>query len=489
MMTTTNDAASRERRFDRASWLAVTFVLGFAAVCATVAALVLHQPGDGCLTDLNSGTTIFACVGDWETPLLPGDRIVTVAGLTIGGDVLIRGEHDRLTAQATAASLPYVVERDGATITLSVPLGRLDGQGILRAFGAGLMYYTFGWLYFIFVGATVIFALAPRARATQLLLIASGSGVAVVTLAWSADGVGANLLAPMPLYVGLVVLATFWGWLLMPTLLLLVLSFPRRVWPLARWPRATPVLLYGLPLAALVASLITGLSEIYLASLGLGALAFLVATIVVTTTTYRRVRDPVVRAQTAWLCLGLLLGIGIWPLLFVFGSASAPPAESGAGLWLTIDMALQVVTSVVFAVCLGIAITRYRLFDIEVVIRRTAVYGALTATLAAVYLAAVALAQSLVRAMTGQESDLAVVVATLTVAALFQPLRARIQAFIDRRFFRRKYDAAAVLSAHAAVVRDEVNVDQVTAALVGTVQGTLQPASIAVWVRDTGAER
>jgi hypothetical protein len=136
----------------------------------------------------------------------------------------------------------------------------------------------------------------------------------------------------------------------------------------------------------------------------------------------------------------------------------------------------------------GLAVLRYRLYDIDLIIRRTAVYGALTAALAAVYLAGVVVLQGVFRALVGQESDLAIVAATLAVAAAFQPLRGRIQGFIDRRFFRCPYDAARVLAAHGAALRDEVAVEQVTAALLGAVHGALQPTSATVWVRQTEVE-
>jgi hypothetical protein len=113
----------------------------------------------------------------------------------------------------------------------------------------------------------------------------------------------------------------------------------------------------------------------------------------------------------------------------------------------------------------------------------------LTAALAAVYLAAVALVQSLVRALTGQEADLAIVVATLAVAALFQPLRARIQAFIDRRFFRRKYDADAVLATYAVALRDEADLATIRTGLLRAVGDTLRPAHASLWLRNPDEDR
>ena len=136
-------------------------------------------------------------------------------------------------------------------------------------------------------------------------------------------------------------------------------------------------------LAALAATMLTEQTEIFFASLGLGAFAFLATTIVVTVHAFWRVRDPIVRAQTAWLSLGLLVGIGIWPLLFVAGDY-LPDFDANSDLaW--VEIALQVITSAIFVLCLGIAITRYHLFDIAVVVNRALVYTLLTSTLAVIY--------------------------------------------------------------------------------------------------------
>jgi hypothetical protein len=131
----------------------------------------------------------------------------------------------------------------------------------------------------------------------------------------------------------------------------------------------------------------------------------------------------------------------------------------------------------------GIAILRYQLYDIDVVINRTLVYGALTAALVAVYVGSVVLLQGLLRPVTGQGNDLAIIASTLAIAALFNPLRHRIQDFIDRRFYRRKYDAAQVLAAFSATVRDEVDADKLREHLLDAVQETMQPTHVSLWLR------
>src|ERR671911_242621 len=157
--------------------------------------------------------------------------------------------------------------------------------------------------------------------------------------------------------------------------------------------------------------------------------------------------------------------------------------EGPWGLW--ISYILVAVGGLSGPIAIGVAILRYRLYNIDVLINRTLVYGSLTALLAAVYFGGITATQAIVRVLTGQEQQpqLVVVVSTLVIAALFNPLRRRLQSFIDRRFYRRKYDATKMLEAFSAKLRDETDLDALSDDLVGVVRETIQPSHVSLWLR------
>jgi len=200
---------------------------------------------------------------------------------------------------------------------------------------------------------------------------------------------------------------------------------------------------------------------------------------------YRRVSNPVQRQQTKWIVFGLIVFFPIYAVSVsppsIFPSVGQPGLPRLLYTWFGF---LGVELSLLFMlVCMGISILRYRLWDIDLIIRRTLIYSVLTSALALVYFGSVVLLQSLFRALTGQTPDLVIVASTLVIAALFIPLRQRIQDGIDRRFYRRKYDAQKVLAEFGTTVRDEVNLAALTERLLAVVQETMQPAHVSVWLK------
>ena len=148
-----------------------------------------------------------------------------------------------------------------------------------------------------------------------------------------------------------------------------------------------------------------------------------------------------------------------------------------------LSMLLMDASVLMIPLSLGVAVLRSRLFDIDVLINRTLVYGSLTLMLLLVYFGGVVGLQAVFRVLSGQESTLAVVASTLAIAALFNPLRRRVQALVDRRFYRRKYDAAKTLAAFNSRLREETALDALSNDLLGVVKGTMQPEHVSLWVR------
>jgi hypothetical protein len=194
----------------------------------------------------------------------------------------------------------------------------------------------------------------------------------------------------------------------------------------------------------------------------------------------RRLRARgVERQQLKWFNYTSTLAISGVILTFTISEVIDAP-------WLKwVGYVVLVVGLIGIPISMGIAILRYRLYEIDTLINRTLVYGALTALLVLVYFGGVAMTQVIFRALTGQEEQpqLAIVVSTLVIAALFNPLRRRIQSFIDRRFYRSKYDAAKTLETFSAKLRDETDLDSLSDDLVGVVRETMQPAHVSLWLR------
>ena len=204
---------------------------------------------------------------------------------------------------------------------------------------------------------------------------------------------------------------------------------------------------------------------------------------------YRHYSTRLQKQQTKWLIYGLALIVGfvfvITTVIYLF----LPTQQVTPATYLLADLAyfLANLTFLFLPLSIGIAIVRYRLWDIDIIIRKTLTYALVVALLAIVYFGIVILFQQLFANVTGlQGNEIITVISTLAIAALFVPLRNRIQAMIDKRFYRKKYDAQQVLQKFAETVRDETDLDKLTAELVNVVQETMQPKSVSVWLRKDG---
>jgi hypothetical protein len=268
-------------------------------------------------------------------------------------------------------------------------------------------------------------------------------------------------------------------------LLLLFLLFPTGDLPGRRWKYVLWIGLAACGADSLLAALRRGpasgtaisnptglaaIPDVILGVIGLFAAAALLGSLLALLLRFRSATGNV-REQLKWFIYGAALALTFEVAAFASGWSSPLLAV------------LAVTATAALPVFMGVAILRYRLYDIDVLINRTLVYGSVTISLAGLYLGGVLGFQSLFRLVTGQGSDLAIAVTTLAVAALFNPWRHRLQTFIDRRFYRRKYDASRTLARLSARLRNDVDLLQLTDDIMATVHETVQPEHVSLWLR------
>jgi hypothetical protein len=197
------------------------------------------------------------------------------------------------------------------------------------------------------------------------------------------------------------------------------------------------------------------------------------------------------RQQTKWLIFGVTSGLLLNVAFVLMGNFLLGGIGPDSLYQLLVFNLGGLLLDLLIAFSVAIALLRYQLWNIDIIINRTLVYGTLTGILALLYVGLVIGLQSLVHVITGQvsESPIAIVASTLIIAALFQPLRRRIQRIIDRRFYRSKYDAAKIIEAFSATLRSEVDLDQLREELLAVVQETMQPAHVSLWLRPPAPSR
>jgi hypothetical protein len=211
--------------------------------------------------------------------------------------------------------------------------------------------------------------------------------------------------------------------------------------------------------------------------------------IVVQVYRYRYLSSPIERQQTKWVVFGTSLGLGSYLVGTLVVFALLRDILNANIVFFITGYTLLDGLLLFFPISLAFAMLRSHLWDIDVLINRTLVYGTLTASLALIYAGLVITSQYFLRGFIGQTNNVAIVGSTLAIAALFQPMRRYIQAIIDRRFYRRKYDAAKTLEAFSSTLRNEVDLSHLREQLIEVVQETMQPAHVSLWLRPTGQDR
>ena len=471
------------QRFDRGAWGVLLIAVAWGLLTALGSALALNYPSDGFTITRNSlsgAAELNIRFHTGPTPLRPGDLV-----LAIGGEALAPNATAPVGPGTRAGEvLVYTVERDGQRLEVPVTLAAPGPAGWGPALLSRLAQpRDFVVTALIFAVVLATFLARPGILGARYLLLTFSYYFAVQWFGYTVSDLYRPTLPPwLVVWNGLE--AGGWFWFFFPSIALTALSFPVVKWPLRRFPRLLPGLLYGLPL--LTGLVITGSEAFSLNAVqGEAALIVFIPILLIAVMAlagslghnWLTLRDAVTRAQLRWVTFGMTLGLLV-PFAWLLGSVALTGQFPGNDLifWLPVCV----------PVSLAIAITRYRLFDIDVIIRRTLVYTVLSGLLALVYFGSVLVLQNALNGLTGGASQAAIVLSTLLIAALFGPLRGRVQQAIDRRFYRRKYDAARTLAAFGASVRDEVDLDALGKRLTGVVDEAMQPTAVGLWVRAPG---
>jgi hypothetical protein len=424
------------------------------------------------------------------TILQSGDRL-----LAIEGRPLYKIQTNALYARPSLPSdwvvgnsVEYVVERNDRVKDLKVPLLRLNATQILANMGRNLLLNP-GPLLMLVIAAFVFFR-HPLIPAARILLLFS-AGV------MSSDGIsqivtGTNVIGPAEMFH----IAAYWPaqfvnnllWPLFigPLYLHLFLSFPAIKAPLRDHRLLTLFILYGTMPLLIVLLILTHPDQplaFWQAWSNLSFIDFVMVLLIAMGSmihTLLTVHDPTRQAQIRWVAWGMIitsLGALSGNLLVLFGLA---------GDRLLIFWSLTRLLLLAFPLSMAVAILRYRLFDIDVIIHRTLIYSIVTMDLALIYFVSVIFLQQISRYLMGSDSPLAVVLSTLSIAALFNPLRARVQHFIDRRFYRSKYNTAQTLEIFSSTLRQEMDLTKLSEHLLQVVKETIGPRHIHLWLRKSG---
>jgi hypothetical protein len=463
-------------RFSASAIVVLTAAALLIVLSAAQTAYRFTLPTDGWLvytTELEHSNWVFwgNLVGA-PSALQPEDELLAVEGQS----VVDTASMDPVPAPPRwqiGQTVQMVVLRDGQELAVDVPVVHWTLAAVWRNFTSSLdeAASLIGALVLAFVGFFTCSRRPDLPSARALLILCSASAASAIS-GLLPDGLSVAFNRPAFLLTGFFSYAIF-GIVIAPSLLAFTLHFPRtkRVILRHRWLAYVPV-----AIGLLIALGVYG--DEGTAVIGwVGTMGMMATSILSFIHSGLTQRDAVSRAQLRWAVGGFVIGLAMSLLVFpvAFGWITdtfwATLLSSGVSMGFT-----------VIGVSLAIAVLRYRLFDIDVIIRRTLVYSVVTALLALVYFGGVAVLQGVFSGVTGERSTLAIVISTLGIAALFNPLRGRVQTFIDRRFYRQKYDAQKTVEQFSEKMRDEVDLDRMTGELVRVINETMQPDRVGLWL-------
>jgi hypothetical protein len=481
-MSNFTEGAQTGSRFDRGAKLTLVFA---AVLLALSIAQLLYRftlPTDGWAVyteDIEEASWMYYqnLVGA-ASDLQFNDELLSIDGQSVSGTASVAYVAPPENWQV-GQTVTVRLQRAGETLDVLVPVVHWTLPALLQySFGTvSQAFSNFGALLFLCLG-WFTFLRRPEVPSARALLVFSTAVGATFISGFLPDGVSVQFNAPAFYLTGFFSYVIF-GVLLAPSLLAFTLLFPQPKQAIRSHPKLMliPVLL---GLGVLFAVVVLGIP-----TLGwLGTLGMLIASIISLIHAGLTQRDPVSRAQMRWVVLGFFLGLGLFMMNFLlsFNLISDP-------LLVNFALAASNTGFFIIGICLSIAVLRYHLFDIDIIIRKTLQYSLLTLLLALVYFGSVVVLQSLFESLTRQESPVVIVISTLAIAALFTPLRQWVQSFIDRRFFRRKYNAEQTLANFAAVARDEVDMEVLTGAMLAVVEQTLQPERTSLWLKEFNRRR
>lgn len=411
-----------------------------------------------------------------SSPLRRGDRVHAVESYVLDPIFfdLGLGEEAVRARWESGMTVAYSVLRDGKRERIDVPARRWTVAAWLAYTVRDInrLGNTLGtWLMLLVAG--IVFVRKHETPAARALLLLCASLLAQWISGSLPDGVSVTLYPAVREFTFFFTYSIYLG-LIAPALFDFTLVFPQRKATIERRPW-----LLALPFAAAWCGFFV-MHQSGKVELGwLGTLLFLLASVAAVVHSLLTARDPVSRAQLRWAGWGFLVGLGLTMLTFLpmFGLVNGTLSNL---MRMGSNLGVPVV-----GISLAVAILRYRLFDLDLIIRRTLIYTAVTTMLVGLYLASIVLLQEIFRSLTGQNTNLAIVVSTLAIVVLFNPLRLRVQSWIDRRFYRGKYDAEQIVASFAQMAQNEADLGIITSELVNVIRTTMQPRFAGLWLANS----